>query len=960
MLRFILLLPLFYVLTGAAQYNIGLPSITNYPKQTYGGGTQNWKIQQDSTGLVYFANNEGLLCFDGTNWKLFPLPNKSIVRSIAIGPHQRIYVGGQDEIGYFSPGKGGQLVFSNLKHLMLPEDRGFEDIWDITTNGDHTFFRVRQKIFHLGGNQIKSYTGSIWRYMNTCNGVVYAQDLGKGLLKFNMGTFTPFLENDIFKGTVFITGIVPFGRNAMLVSTLRNGLFVVEGKKSTPLQSKSLQEITNNDIITLALLNNGTFAIGTRSSGVFIINNLGDKLYHYDADAGLQNQGVISILPDKMDNLWLGLDNGIDYVAHNSPIQQIVPDKNNPGSGYAALLSGDDLFLGTNDGLFTLKIYNKDDVHLNEGVFEKIKGVQGQVWSLQEINNTVLMGHHEGAYAIENKRAIRKDDKSGYWSFLPLQNVLPASKIIAGTYTGLKVIEMNGNEWKEVVAEKNFEAARYLVKEKDNIWVSHPYKGVFRLEYTEADNILNHKELGKNEGFSNAFNNYLFGIKNMIIAVTKDGLKQYDNESGKFISSPKLDSLIPFANIRYLKEDPWGNIWVVYDKNLTVIDFETKEPQIVPLPVFTNKMVSGFESIYFLNKTNTIIGGEKGFYSLNYPKYKESKPRIAAQIRNVKLIGNYEKSIFEGYESNGLNENKYRVAPVWKNIHFDFSAPAFGYQQIVEYSYQLNGFENTWSVWTKRTEKEYTNLPPGQFTFMVKARDHLGNISAPAAFNFTVMPPWYRTPWAYISYALLFAILVFGLHRYQYKTILNAHKKHEEEQTKFKYLQQLEMDKAEKELVKLRNEKLETELELQNAELAAATMHLVQKAEIINGIKEEMLKITKNYKSEISIPELKKLIRTLGDDEAIDTGWDQFAQHFDKVHSNFHATLKAKFPGLTSSEMKLCTYLRMNLSSKEISQLLHITPKSVELSRYRLRKKLGLTHDENLHDFLMKYSGELA
>jgi DNA-binding CsgD family transcriptional regulator len=949
---------LFLSFSCIGQQNIGLPAVTNYSKQVYGAGTQNWKVQQDAKGLLYFANNEGLLCFDGTFWKSYPLPNKTILRSIALGPQERIYVGGQDEIGYFSPGEKGNLVFTNLKELMPAEDRSFEDIWDITTNGDHTFFRVRQKIFHLNGSRISSFAGTIWRYMTTCNGVVYAQDLGKGLLKHTNGNFAPFIENDIFKGTVFITGIVAYSADTLLVSTLRNGLFLVAGSTYSPLKNIALEDVIQHDLISIGGLRNGTFALGTRSSGVYIIDKSGTPLYHYDAEAGLQNQSVISILADKMDNLWLGLDNGIDYVAHNDPIQQIVPNKNNPGSGYAAILANNNLLLGTNDGLYTVSLRNQQDIQLNSGPFERIAGVQGQVWSLNEINGEILMGHHEGAYAIKNNMAILKDAKTGYWTFLPAQNVLPASQIIAGTYTGVKLIETEGEVWKGEVAEKIFESSRFVVRDKENIWVSHPYKGVFRLNRKEGQNELSLKILDEKDGIANINKNYLFGIKNMLVAVTSDGLKQYDDFSGQFKSSTELDSLIPFSNIRYLKEDPWGNIWVVFDKNLAVIDFELKEPQIYSLPAFTNKMVSGFESIYFLNKTNTLIGGEKGFYLFNLPKYKSNRPVINPLIREVRLIGNFEKVIFEGFAFAEGTEQEFEIPPFWKNIHFDFSAPAFGQQQIVEYSFQLKGYEENWSAWTKRTDKEYTNLPPGGYTFLVRAKDHIGNISSPAFFNFTVLPPWYQTPWAYILYSIMLISLIFGLHNYQQKTILKAQKKHEEEQNKLKYLQQLEMDKAEKELVKLRNEKLETEIELQNAELASATMHLVQKAEIINGIKEEMLKITKNYKSEISIPELKKLIRTLGDDEAIDTGWDQFAQHFDKVHSNFHNTLKSKFPALTSGEMKLCTYLRMNLSSKEISQLLHITPKSVELSRYRLRKKLGLTHDENLYDFLLKYSSD--
>jgi DNA-binding CsgD family transcriptional regulator len=96
------------------------------------------------------------------------------------------------------------------------------------------------------------------------------------------------------------------------------------------------------------------------------------------------------------------------------------------------------------------------------------------------------------------------------------------------------------------------------------------------------------------------------------------------------------------------------------------------------------------------------------------------------------------------------------------------------------------------------------------------------------------------------------------------------------------------------------------------------------------------------------------MIKQLEEDDQIDQEWDQFAKHFDKVHSDFVMQLKTKHPDISPNEVKLCSYLRMNLSSKEIAQLLNISLRGVEISRYRLRKKLNLQGGENLFDYLIQ------
>jgi DNA-binding CsgD family transcriptional regulator len=332
---------------------------------------------------------------------------------------------------------------------------------------------------------------------------------------------------------------------------------------------------------------------------------------------------------------------------------------------------------------------------------------------------------------------------------------------------------------------------------------------------------------------------------------------------------------------------------------------------------------------------------------------------MLVRIRSVHAFGRTDSLLSGGYFGD-VNETldqpagtAPRIANAWNSLHFEFSAPLYAAQNSVEYSYQLKGFDNAWSAWSKRTEKEYTNLPAGAYTFQVKSKSNLGNESEPASYSFDVLPPWWLGTWAYTAYLLLIFILVWLLIRWQRKLFLRQQEQHDEEQKRLQYLHQLELEKSEKKIVKLKNEKLEAEIGHKNTELASSAMHLVQKGELLENIREELMRLKKGFSGEGSPEDFKKLLRILGEENKTDKDWEQFAVHFDKVHSDFLRTIKGLYPGLSAHELKLCAYLRMNLSSKEIARLENISVRGVEIGRYRLRKKLKITTETNLFDFLM-------
>ena len=199
-------------LHSLAQNTIGLPEIINYTKQAYNAGTQNWDIRQGRNGILYFGNNEGLVSFDGTFWNLYPLPNRTILRSIEISKDQKIYTGGQSEFGYFAPDKNGFLVYHSLLNLIPARDRSFDDVWNICFYGNEIFFRTNKRIFQLSNNKITVHpTRSEWRFIGTCNNMLIAEDHENGALVYQNGTWVPFLRNSGLPITSLITSLVPLG-----------------------------------------------------------------------------------------------------------------------------------------------------------------------------------------------------------------------------------------------------------------------------------------------------------------------------------------------------------------------------------------------------------------------------------------------------------------------------------------------------------------------------------------------------------------------------------------------------------------------------------------------------------------------------------------------------------------------------------------------------------------------------
>jgi len=939
-----------------AQNTIGIPLVINYSKNDYRAGTQTWDIDQDSTGRMYFANNEGLVVFDGNYWKVYPLPNKTIVRSLAIGKNGVIYTGGQGELGYFAPNKLGELKYVSLIPAIPEKQRVFADIWDIEIVGESVFFRATdQMILEFRNGRFSLHPPPAnWLFMKRNGKVLYAQDRVNGLYALKNNNWTPVKNNALLNGIV-VAGMIQAGNDTTIVFTYNKKVFTLVNDSLTIKKDFQLPDAEFN-FFRVGEMSGRKFAAGTPSEGCLVIDLDGKLIQKITRKEGLQNNNVLSVFFDKDGNLWTGLNNGISFIAFNSAFKYITPNNNNEVSGFSARIFRDHLYIGSSDGTYYVPIEaSNKDLSFMKGSFSLVSNSNGQVWRLDEVNQQLLMAHNSGCFHIRNNEAEKISTDAG-WLFIPTSPVPPSSNILTGTYAGLKLLRYQDGTFKDGGNLPGmYESLRFLTIDNENgIWASHPYRGIYKIVLNKDTSAYTATLLTQKEGLPSSLENHVFKIKNRVVFGTVKGVFEYDENQKKFIPFPFLAPVLGTTPVRYLHEDNDGNIWFCSGKKLGLLDYSKLDnkgsPAIIYFPEIDGQILSGFENVFPYNQENVFIASEKGIIHLNYTKYKTNQRSLNIVLGTVKATGYADSTISGGYMPESSNdEQAVKLPSSFDSYRFEFSSPAYDLQKNIEYSYILEGFEKRWTNWSSKSEKEYTNLPFGNYTFRVKARDNLGNESGELAYRFVILPPWYRTIWAYIIYFLLALVCLYGITIWQKKKMLRQQLIYEEKQRQMSVLHQLEIEHNEKEIMRLKNEKLESEILLKTKELADTSMHLVERSDALLKVKEELQKI---YRKTNENHDIKKTLILLNDIEKNNDSWEKFALHFDEVNDNYLRNLKSKFPKLTSSDLKICAYLKLNLSSKEIAQLTNISVRGVEISRYRLRKKLGLSSDQSITAFL--------
>lgn len=947
----ILLIPFF----SLGQNPLGFPLIHNYNKAVFQGGSRTWDIKQDSRGIMYFANNEGLITFNGKYWKRYTLPNHTIIRSIFIDKDDRIYCGGQGELGYFEADANTDLKYISLKDLVPAAYQQFSDIWNTVMLGQSVFFRATNVIFELNAGHIKAHKAvSEWNFMGMADQRLFAQDSKHGFLEFKQGQWQNMFLDNPFQG-IKIAGTLGMPDKKIVISTLNNKSYVLAGKSLKRMDADKWQDLYTP---SAARINADSYVVATATAGVVVRDMQGRLKQRIGVLEGLQNNNVGSVFVDAQNNIWAAVDNAIAVISYGSALRYFRPNVENDITGYSTRVFQHQLFLSSSNGVYVAPLQaGIRDHSVSASVFSLIAGTDGgEAWRLEELNGQLLLGHNRGLYTLKDKQIKTLSKGAGAWMLLPLSSVYPVQQTLVGTYSGLDLLTYADHNFTSTKPLSGLtDSYRFLERDAQGvIWASHPYRGIYRIRLSLGDGSYKADLLKETDGLPSSFQNYVFKIKNQVLFSTEKGIYHYDAKSQKFKPTEEY-AVFRDEPIKYLKDDQDGNIWFCTGKKVGVARFEPKDGQytVIYFPEIEGLNTSGFENIYPYDRNNVYIGSEKGVIHINYEKYlqKQTKPRVL--LSAVVVRGSQDSLIFKGYYAaksiNDAKEQPLKMAAAMDAYHFEYATPNFGIHEHLTYSYFLDGYDKDWSSWSIATEKDYTNLSSGTYTFQVKVRNNLNQESDIVSYTFIILPPWYKSIWAFIAYLLIAILTVFLLIRWQQKAWLRQRKKYENQLGQLRYIHQLEIEKNEKEIVKLQNEKLETEVQTKTKELASTSMQLMENSGALSRLRVELAKLNLGGDDD---DEYKRVTSLLRDVEKNSSHWDQFSTHFDELNDGFLHRLKDLHQGLSRNDLKVCAYLRLNFTSKQIAQLQSISVRGVEIHRYRLRKKLGLDTEQSISAYL--------
>jgi serine phosphatase RsbU (regulator of sigma subunit) len=890
-------------------------------KKDYDGHTQNWTCLQSPTGLLYVGNNEGLLEYDGAKFTRIASPG--VLRALEIDKQGILYAGFKAEFGYFKPNKQGILQYYSLSKMLPEAEKKFGNVWKVYAIEDKVYFCSFEGIYLFQNLRfVKSFHSktSFFVAFNIKNRI-YVHNVKQGLAFIDRNDSLKLIKGSgVFADNYKVYNIFSH-QDKIVAASRKRGFYVfnpdeIESKDSVsftkfPVEIDSL--IIKNSFIPVSRTADKKMVVGTTSGGVIVGNDEGKLLNIIDKQSGLQDNNVWDTKIDAQQNLWIPLNNGISRAAVNYPItywnemQGLVGNK-----VYCIEKFENTIYIGTPQGVF----------YLAGNRIEKVQGSESQVWQFMKLQiegkETLLYAYNAGIGEIKNKKiATIFSDLSIYALLQPNKN---SPLFYSGSRTGIKLLEYQKNKIvlkdtiKQVVGE-----VRKLIKNGNDVWAEVSSKGVMMLQNVSATTAKPEKTkmFAAEAGLSTSGD---FGIVSdggtLVIASQNKFFVANSNEG--IAENQTYNQAISEKNIAVVVLQKEGNdkIWIggAYEKDnksQTLIGYLTQKGKDFG---WTSKIFKGLPNMeinaIFPDSEGIVwLGGSEGLFRYDSKQAFEPQKDFATLIRKVSL--GKDSVIFGGHFADFLGKNPQdtthqlfqvletqakssvlTLAYAYNDMIFEYACPFFDNEQENEYSYYLEGFDNNWSAWTKETKKEYTNLFEKSYKFRVKARNVYGEESKEAVYEFNVLPPYYRTWWAYLLYVCGAGLAVYWIVKLntarlqaqnvklektvQERTAEVVHKNQELEQQKEEILSQNEAISQKNHNLEIAYQEInqqKEEIEAQRDNLGLANQEINQQKEEIeaqrDNIAEQKTQVEKAYQNIQTLSEIGQKITSILDIKTI-------------------------------------------------------------------------------------------
>ena len=730
--------------------------------------------------------------------------------------------------------------------------------------------------------------------------------------------------------------ILPYPDDKILFGTGSKGLYLYDGENIVEWNPELSRIMAACDLNCGILSSKGTYFLGTLLDGIFEVDLDGHVIDHISSENALQNNTVLSLFEDNQNNIWAALDRGVSYIQYTNNLHSYIDHNGNTGAVYDATIWKGRLFVGTNQGLFYTEAQNLNDAD----VFAKMKlidGTQGQVWSLNIIDDKLYCCHNKGIREVTRDLTLEEPIlRNGVYQ-IGEERISDKEVLLLSTYNSLRIVDKETNIIHNP-GQISEPITNAMLDHLGNVWLEHANRGVYRCRLDKnLSGYTNFSYFGGSNNDGLPYKMRLFKIGGRIVLLGDNQFYTYNDVADKIESNETLNQC--FQHIKGLKKIIHvkdAEFWALTNKTIYRFIYDGYKASITQhYNLGTDlSLVDDYENLAVIDNTTHIVCLDNGFLI-----YDENKEHAADYYLPIPFV-EYLQTTNTGGQHNYIEwKKKNPVAYAHNTVCFGFSAMDV-FPMNLSFQYKLVGVDNDWSPPQKVNKALYPRLPAGEYEFLVRTIDNSGNISGPVAVGFEILPPWYRTIWAYIVYVLLILLTLYIIWFSIEKRYRNIH------------LQKLRYRET-KRLRDLAGE-LQHQVEQKDAELFTQTSFIIHKNELILKLKDIIDDFYQKNRTNASTVFYQKINKLLNNNLDTEEDWKRFLIKFEEKHAGFFKKMKLNYPDLTITDLRLCACLKLNLETKEIASLMNLSVKAIENNRYRLRKKLNLNPSDNLNDFILR------
>ncbi|MGL5111968.1 MAG: LuxR C-terminal-related transcriptional regulator [Flavobacterium sp.] len=909
------IISIFLILTGlASSAQELLPFVQNYDKTNYQGDNQVWDVTQGQDRALYFANNHNLLRYNGVVWEQYQLPHKTVIRSV-FSDQDRIYSGSYKEFGYWKRSDGKMRYYSISRGKKIFNETDNEEVWKI--------FKLKNRLYFQSFNALYSYENGrvakisfpfLISYCFVVEHTIYVASVTQGIFKLVGQKLHPITGWELLKNNV-IHGLQKRGAQ-WFIFTQKNGIFVAENHRIKAWPDPLNTHLKKVHINKAVFVSPEKMVIGSGSNGLYLYDFSRGTYETIHRKNALRNNTVLSIFVDKEKDLWLGLDNGISHVEISSPVAILNDHSGALGSVYAVAQTKPFHYLiASNHGLFEFE----------QNTLKPLPNTEGHAWNVSKVANDFIIGHNDGTFFYDSAGKLTKiNPVNGGWNFV--KSRVNAS-YLQGTYAGIRIYPNPNNFGESFPIKKLDKPIRYVAQiHKHEIWAADQYRGLYRVTIDEQYQTKKIENITQKSRLKNDFGVKLFEFRNKLLFLIHQSWYEFNSLTGTlehnawFQSNFKnITDIIPIDDQQFLVIS--GDL--LYHVRANAEQFQWN---IIPEKYYRGKIVRNNLKI---SKTQHkyLLTLDDGFISL--PLNFEKKPLV------VPIIEAFSSTIAVANGAKIDHNLALKIHVISGRYGANKPNLFYKFDQITTFTPVRRGIITL------------NHLNTGAHTLSLFHYDGI-RYHKVKSFSFTVRPPWYFSVGMIILYLLALGVLFFLYYKWNKLRYIQKLQLKEEELKHLNKVKELEFQ-TEKYLQIQAYEKhiLELELQSKSSEVAGKSLSIAKQTEMMENIQTILA-------SDADLGKLKSDIRKVIKINAVNKHeWEAFENNLNQIHKEFITNLSTSFPNLTPKDIKLCIYLKMNLSSKEIAPMMNISFRGVELHRYRLRKKLELKQEENLTKFLL-------